>query len=241
MTEPLEKIRLLENEITLKDKEIALLINHTNILIEQSNTLKLLNDYDAALDENKWLYEYVDQLKKELQEYKVNMEEIISVHDKEQQHLNNLIHIKDDTLLTNKSYMKQQDDLISKQNDELIDLNFIIYNQNKELYDYEHTKEEIELLKNHHKELNHNYDKLKKECDETQALNAHYCSLIEEIKTFICNTQKSQYIPLFNPSKIVENLMILFNEKILCSDTNDYEVPPIPKNKRMKKKIDNRS
>ena len=236
------EVKALQDEIALKDKEIALLINHCDTLIQQSNTLKLLNDFDSLIDENNYLYDYIDQLNKkcqvhedELKEFTTNMEEINLLNNNEQEKLTKLLYCKEETIniLTNryghsKKFIEEQQELIKKQNDELIDLNFVIYNQNKEMQDLQARSYLIEREEE--------IEKLKKQVNE-------YTCLINEIKNFIA-AQQSQY-PLFNPSKIMDNLMILFNEKILCYDDspkyNNKIVQEIPKNKKMKKKLLNRS
>ena len=239
-----ENLKAAQYELALKDKEIALLVKHCDTLVQQSNTLKLLNDFDYILDENKHLYDHIDTLNNkhhdELIDFTKNMEEMNSVNDKEQEHLNKLLVCKNDEIailndrcVKNKQYIQEQNELITKQNDELIDLNFVIYNQNKELYDLQYLKEREEDIED-----------LKKQYDELKVLNNHYVNLIEEIKTFIDNTQKSQYIPLFNPTRIVDNLMILFNEKILCHDNIQdagQDRLEVPKGKKMKKRLSNRS
>ncbi len=225
----------LQNELLLKDKEIALLISHCDSLVQKSNTLQLLNDFESILDENRHLYDHIDQLNKkitlhsnELKEFTTNMEELISVNNKEQDRLQKLVYSKDDEfkllyerLMTSKKICTEQEELITKQNDELLELNFIIYNKNKEIY---YLKNQIEINN--------------KEFEEVRILNAQYGSLINEIKEFIEN--QSQCIPIFNPSKIVENLMLLFNQKILGTVGLPNE-NSIPKGRKMKKKLDNRS
>ncbi len=252
-----DMIKTLQDEVALKDKEITLLINHCDTLLQQSNTLQLLNDFDNILDENKYLYEYVDKLKNELKDSTNNTENIININNKEQEHLTKLLQCKDneinilnDKILINKKFIKEQEELIIKQNDELIDLNFIIYNHNNNINDLQVQIEDRdrEILQLNQQMTNIVSDK-NKEIEELKMLNDHYVKLIEEIKMFIANIQQSQYIPLFNPARIVDNLMIIFKEKILCQD-KDYDplliTPPSsplkpPKPKKMKKKIDNRS
>lgn len=242
-SDPLEQIKELQVELGLKDKEITLLINHCNTLIQQSNTLKLLDEYDSLLDENTYLYDYIDQLNltsnDELKEFTIHMEEVITSNNKEQEHLNKLLYCKDTEIdilreryNINKNMIEEHQDLIKKQNDELIDLNFIIYNQNKYLAE---RQEEINKLKN--------------KVDEIQSLNNDYVSLIDEIKTFIANAQQSQYIPLFNPARIMDNLMILFNypchgddfDPLLVSPEVSPLKPSKPKSKKMTKRLSNRS
>ena len=179
----------------------------------------MLNDFDTVLEENKYLYDYIDHCKK---------------------NQDNLLSSKDDQI-------KEQRDIITKQNDELVHLNFVIYNQNlnnheemiNPLYLCER-EEEIEQLNDKNKEL------LKLQ------------SVIEEIKAFIAS-QSSTFIP--NYSNIVENLIIIFKERILCQTAEKRvfdahfepltpEVSPkpskppvrsMPKNKKMKKRLSPRS
>ena len=63
--------------------------------------------------------------------------------------------------------------------------------------------------------------------EKTNLLNK-YNDLIEDIKTFIVDTQKSQnYIPLFNPTRVLDNLMILFQEKLIHPQKS-YPSPESP-------------
>ena len=230
LPEALQKLKEAEQDLVLKDKEISLLINHCDTLIQQSNTLKLLNDFDTILDENKYLYDYIDDL---------------SIASKKDQ---NNLSIKQDEISTLNNHIKEQRDLIVKLNNELVDLNFVIYNQNlsrneemiNPLYLCER-EEEIEQLKMQLNDKNKEILKLQ--------------SVIDEIKIFIAN--QSPYMPIFTASSVVDQLMILFKEKILCQ-TEDFEKsgsltpsksgsltpistessplkPFVPKNKKMKR------
>ncbi len=218
LAEALQKLKDAEHDLLLKDKEISLLINHCDTLIQQSNTLKLLNDFDTVLEENKYLYDYIDKL---TTTYTESLAEVKKEQDK---------------------YIQEQRGIIDKQNDELVDLNFVIYNQN--IYKNEEMinplyladrEEEIEQLKT---QLN---DKTK------ELLKLH--AIIDEIKTFIAN--QSPYTQFSYGLTIVENLMILFKEKILCQTDHDLipliispessPLKPSAKNKKIKKRLSTRS
>lgn len=104
-----------------------------------------------------------------------------------------------------------------KHNDEFIKvLNELddVLDENLILYDY------IDFYRLKNKQL----QQIIKEKDD---IINDYVQLIERVKNFISSIQESNlYIQLFNPSKIVENLMILFHHHVCGSIYDSPSLTP---------------
>ena len=110
-------------------------------------------------------------------------------------------------------FIDKQDDYIKNLTNDIVDKDNIINHQNQDIIDKDN---DIINLTNKIRDLEEQLQELKK--------------LIDNIKNFITTINSSQKIQLFNPSKIIDNLMILFYNR-LCGTI--YQTPPLSPKKSL--------
>lgn len=151
---------------------------------------------------------------------------LLKVRDDELNNIRDSFNYKDEII---ESVKKSNNDLKKQLNskvDECIELNFVVYNKNKEIENYKQP-DNYHLLINplyvgqqlEYEETKEDYIKhiniLNAQLCEKDVLIKDYCNLINDIQLFIRDIQEKQnYVPLFTPSRIIDNLMILFNGKM---------------------------
>ena len=90
---------------------------------------------------------------------------------------------------------------------------------------YDEQKKNLNLKNKELKDKEEEIKELQKLIYEKDFIINDYVNLIDHIKEFISSIQESQtYIQLFNPTKILDNLMILFHNQ-LCGTI--YPTPPL--------------
>ena len=276
-------VKALQDEILLKDKEIALLIAHCESLTNPIKSLKLLDELNNVIEENKRLNDLLTLKQSEIEslnDHTLILNDQIMIKAEKNKKLHEQLNIKEEMISclehnNNKkdNLIQEQDDLIreryndiNKLNDELIDLNFVLYNKNQEIDQMTEAYKEKEVFENplYIDESSIEKDQLKLQLQDKQTMIdeqakqiEHYATLIDNIKKFIAS---QQCVPLFNPGKMIEHLLAFFHEKtydipLLSPDLSPILKPCSPKTatrlrtRKMaesiidnhKKKINNRS
>ena len=127
--------------------------------------------------------------------------------------LEEVIDKQDDYIKNLTNDIVDKDNMINHQNQDIIDKDNIINHQNQDIIDKDN---DIINLTNKIRDLEEQLQELKK--------------LIDNIKNFITTINSSQKIQLFNPSKIIDNLMISFYNR-LCGTI--YQTPPLSPKKSL--------
>jgi hypothetical protein len=192
------------NEI-IKNKE-----NELNLLNDQLNNTQcnIINYNKLFKNNNKYIVE-LENVKNELTNLNINKDlEIYKLHN---EILNNEQLIADlqneeDEEFTNPLYINETEEEIK-----LLKLKIDKYENELKNKDYKIVMQQVE-----NNNLSMQNNQKQQTIDELNIVNSHYFEMIQNIKNFITETQQSNYF-IFNPTKIVESIILLFNDNI-CYD-----------------------
>jgi len=202
--------------LTNKDDEIVnILDNMEEILINKDKEIKHLEDLLQCKDVT---IDIINNKLKEDQQAEINLlnEQLIDT--------NFVVYNHEKLIKTQQKYTQQLEYDKNNLNDLVIDKDVELYN----LYtEEEHLRDELKEEVNKYEEelkanekLNVENKNLNKQIEELTTLNKQYIDLISNIQIFISEAQESKYIPLFNPIRIMDNIITLFNRNLCC----DFEV-----------------
>jgi hypothetical protein len=202
---------LIEANLTIYNQEKMISNNNKYILqLEYAKT----DLYDSNLDKDVEIYKlYADMTEKErIIETLMNECEMLKQKLENEEEVINPLYVEEleNEIITLKNNL-------SKESEEINLLHSKVSSYEQQIKD-----KDIYLTMSH-VEIN-NLELKNKNCqnkiDELYLINSYYIELITNIKNFISETQQSTYIPLFNPVRILENLIKLFYEKLGC-DQNE--------------------
>jgi hypothetical protein len=196
-------INELNKIIKSKDHELSLSNDQLN------NTECNIINYEKLLkNNNKYIVE-LENVKTELTNLNINKElEIYKLHNEilNNEQLINDLQDEQDEEFTNPLYIDETEEEIK-----LLKLKIDKYENELKNKDYKIVMNQIEITN-----LSMQNNQKQQSIDELNIVNSHYFEMIQNIKNFIIETQKSNYF-IFNPTKIVESMILLFNDNI-CYD-----------------------
>jgi hypothetical protein len=225
-----DNIEIINNKLNLLNKENEETNNH---LIEAN--LTIYNQEKMISNNNKYILQleyaktdlYDSNLDKDVEIYKVYAD----ITDKERI-IETLQHEKDeilnDEVFINPLYVDELEEemttlknKLSEQTEELSLLRAKVLSHGQQIKD-----KDMQLIMSR-VEINNldlQYKNSQNKIDELYLINSYYIELITNIKNFISETQQSTYIPLFNPVRILENLITLFYEKLGCDQNENIKI-----------------
>jgi uncharacterized coiled-coil protein SlyX len=124
-------------------------------------------------------------------------------------------------------FIDKQDDYIKNLTTDIVDKNNIINKQNDYIKNLlNDIADKDNMISNQNQDIINLTNKIRDLEEQLQELK----KLIDNIKNFITTINSSQKMQLFNPSKIIDNLMILFYNR-LCGTI--YQTPPLSPKKSL--------
>lgn len=223
-------LKNMEEIISEKDKEIASLQNkiyskdyNCNIITDNLK-LSLKNKEEEIVAYEDELYELYNTIENNTKNIQSNID-LLEQKNTEITQLNehlidaNFVIYNHDKMIKNlNKYISQLEYDKTDLNDTIIDKDVEIYKLYQDIDNINADKNnEIEMYKCDLNNLDLKHNILKNEMDELKIYNYNCLDLITKIKKFISEYQESNF-PLFNPIRILENLISLYHEKLFCGD-----------------------
>ncbi len=211
-----KEIELLQKKIYSKDYNYNIITD--NLKQAHKNKQDEIIVYKHELDE---LYNTIEKNTKNIESNIDLLEQKNNEITQLNEHLidaNFVIYNHDKMIKNLNKYINQLEYDRTDLNDAIIDKDVEIYKLYQDIDNTNADKNnEIEMYKCEMNNLELKNNNLKNEIDELKIYNYNCLDLISKIKKFINEYQESNF-PLFNPIRILENLISLYHEKLFCGD-----------------------